>query len=237
MEVSEVNELFSQNGGKFITPSFRIAEKLPEIVSLIFDWDGVFNNGQKSEANSSPFSEVDSMGINMLRFSFYLKYGIIPACFIITGESNPIAVRFARREKFNAVYFRTKDKAVALNHLSEVNKIDPAHCAFFFDDILDLDVASSVMVRMMISRASNPLFNELVEGNSLADYATATAGGEGGLREACELLIGLNGNYSDVIQKRIEYTGTYLQYITNRNKILTHFYEFDEGILNQLTDL
>ena len=121
MEVSEVNELFAQNGGKFITPSFRIAEKLPDVVSLIFDWDGVFNDGQKSEANSSPFSEVDSMGINMLRFSFFLKYGIIPACFIITGESNPIAVRFANREKFNAVYFRTKDKAVALNHLSEVN--------------------------------------------------------------------------------------------------------------------
>ena len=99
MDLSEINELFSQRGN-FITPAFRMSERLPDVVALIFDWDGVFNDGQKSEGNSSSFSEVDSMGINMLRFSFFLKYGIVPACFIITGESNPLAIRFAKRERF-----------------------------------------------------------------------------------------------------------------------------------------
>jgi len=234
MKVTEVNELFSDLGGKFLTPSFRIAEKLPDVVSLIFDWDGVFNNGQKSVSNSSSFSEVDSMGINMLRFSIYLSRGIIPACFVVTGESNPLAVNFARREHFNGVYFRCKDKSVALDHICKTNRITPDQCAFFFDDILDLDVASSTLVRIMVGRDASPLLLELADRQGLADYVTFSKGGEGAIREGCEMLIGLNQNFEEVIEKRIEYTGTYLDYITARNAIPPHFFEFNEGQIETL---
>jgi 3-deoxy-D-manno-octulosonate 8-phosphate phosphatase (KDO 8-P phosphatase) len=234
MKVTEVNELFSERGGKFVTPSFRIAEKLPDIVCLIFDWDGVFNNGQKSVSNSSSFSEVDSMGINMLRFSIYLRMGIIPECFVVTGESNPLAIRFARREHFNGVYFRCKDKSVALDHICKTNPISPEKCAFFFDDILDLDVASNTLLRVMVGRDSSPLLQEMAERNGLADYITFSRGGEGAIREGCEMLIGLNHNYEEVIEKRIEYTGTYLEYITARNSIPPHFFEFNEGQIDAI---
>ena len=39
-----------------------LARQLHGIRALVFDWDGVFNDGWKDAQGGSPFSEVDSMG-------------------------------------------------------------------------------------------------------------------------------------------------------------------------------
>ena len=61
--------IFESEGGEFITPPFVLMEKLKNIKAIVFDWDGVFNEGVKGGGNHSGFSEIDSMGTNMLRFS------------------------------------------------------------------------------------------------------------------------------------------------------------------------
>ncbi len=58
--------------GVFITDASVIQQKLKKIKAFIFDWDGVFNDGRKDIDGNSSFSEVDSMGVNMMRFSYYL---------------------------------------------------------------------------------------------------------------------------------------------------------------------
>ena len=72
--IQELEAIFTQLGAKFITPISEIDRKLTHIKAFVFDWDGVFNNGVKNENKSSNFNEIDSMGTNMLRFSYFLKY-------------------------------------------------------------------------------------------------------------------------------------------------------------------
>ena len=70
-------DIFTSNGGKFITPTSSLKYKLSNIKAVIFDWDGVFNSGEKGGFPSS-FNEVDSMGINMLRFGYFIMLQAFP---------------------------------------------------------------------------------------------------------------------------------------------------------------
>ena len=68
-----VLKIFEDNGGKFHTPEKQFIEILGTIKAFVFDWDGVFTNGEKDHELQSRFNEVDSIGTNLLRFAFYLK--------------------------------------------------------------------------------------------------------------------------------------------------------------------
>jgi 3-deoxy-D-manno-octulosonate 8-phosphate phosphatase (KDO 8-P phosphatase) len=50
---------------------------------------------------------------------------------------------------------------------------------------------------------------------------TACQGGQHAVREICELLTGLNGNYETTIENRIRFSGDYSSYLGERNKINT----------------
>ncbi len=215
-----IQQAFEKEGGTFLNSAEEIAGKLKEIRCFVFDWDGVFNKGVKTELKGSPFSEPDSMGLNMLRFSYWLLHGELPVTAIITGENNLSAVDFAKREHLNAVYLNTKNKKEALTHLTNNYSIDPSQTAFVFDDILDLALAESCLLSFCIKRSASPLFTEFVTNNKLANYITAKEGGEHAVREITELLIGLNGNYNETVSKRMEHIGDYKKYITTRNSVI-----------------
>ena len=55
---------------------------------FVLDWDGVFNSGEKTSTTGSSFSEVDSMGLNLLRYAYYLVHGKMPVTLVISGEKN-----------------------------------------------------------------------------------------------------------------------------------------------------
>ncbi|MFM7838489.1 MAG: hypothetical protein ACKO6K_02890, partial [Chitinophagaceae bacterium] len=60
-------QLMALFSGEFITSLPHLQEKLSNVRAYVFDWDGVFNEGFKNEQGSSAFSEIDAMGINLLR--------------------------------------------------------------------------------------------------------------------------------------------------------------------------
>ena len=76
------------------------------IKAFIFDWDGVFNNGQKNANSSSNFNETDSMGTNLLRYSYFLTNGVLPITAVISGEKNEAAFYFCERECFKFSFFK-----------------------------------------------------------------------------------------------------------------------------------
>ena len=55
--MKEIRELFSGMGGKFISEPEDIKGKFNKIKAIIFDWDGVFNNGIKSGEEGSGTSQ------------------------------------------------------------------------------------------------------------------------------------------------------------------------------------
>jgi 3-deoxy-D-manno-octulosonate 8-phosphate phosphatase (KDO 8-P phosphatase) len=217
----DLEEVFEKLGGSFITPPAEIASRLSDIRVFIFDWDGVFNNGMKTGETGSPFSEVDSMGINLLRFSFWLKNGKMLHSFIITGMINQAAIGFARREHFDGIFMNQKNKQLALNTICESLKIKTSQVAFIFDDIIDIAVAKLCGLTFFVNRKSNPLLSEYIMENKIASYITAHSGDRNAIREICELLIGLNGNYNKSVEMRSGYSEEYREYFEMRNSIDT----------------
>ncbi|HAW21544.1 MAG TPA: phosphatase [Flavobacteriales bacterium] len=218
-----IQQQFEQIGGKFLTPAERIAEALSSIQCYIFDWDGVFNNGTKMDENGSPFSEPDSMGINMLRFSHWLKHGRLPVTAIITGANNKYAHQFAKREHLDAIYINAKDKRTTLSHLSEQFNISPGKSAFVFDDILDLNAAELCKAAFCVRRDSSVLLSDFILRNKMCDYVSANQGGNHAVREIAELIIGLIGNYDDCVNNRMAHVGVYSDYLNQRNRIDAQF--------------
>jgi 3-deoxy-D-manno-octulosonate 8-phosphate phosphatase (KDO 8-P phosphatase) len=221
--------------GTFVPKANALAKKLPNIKAYIFDWDGVFNNGSKGADGSSPFNEVDSMGINMLRFNHYIRHGSNPIAGIITGEKNPVAVAFAKREHFHAVYYGIKTKKDALLHLCAAHDILPNEIAYFFDDITDLQIASMCGLRIMMGRKSNPMLTNLAIERHFADYITANDGGNNGIREAVELLKAISGSYEETIMQRAESSDQYRDYLNSRNIPEPAFYTFSDSKITEQT--
>ena len=219
--------------GTFLTTPAQIKIKLAHIKAFVFDWDGVFNKGDKSADGSSPFNEVDAMGTTMMRFNHYLERDVAPVTAIITGEKNAASFMFAKREYFNAVYYGMKSKPEPLHHLCEEHNIHPDEVAYFFDDVVDLAVAELCGLRLMMGRACNPMMNALVAQNNLADYVTHAGGGHNGIREAMEMLIGVTGRYNETIAQRTYYTDTFKQFIQERNKAKTMFYTLVDGNITE----
>lgn len=214
-------KLFEMGGGEFVSPPSIFIEKLKKVKAVLFDWDGVFNDGFKRGEEGSIFSEVDAMGTNMLRYALWKSRKELPIVAIITGESNPLARLLAEREHFHDVFLLSKSKAIVFLSFCEKYSLKSEEVLFFFDDVLDLEVARQCGSRIMIRRPANPMLNKFAIEYSVADYITACDGGRHGLREGCELVIGLLGLYEDVVKNRSTFSENYNTYVEQRKKIET----------------
>ncbi|MDX1403729.1 MAG: hypothetical protein R3192_04290 [Woeseiaceae bacterium] len=224
MALSDIADRFTAAGGKFLVSAQELSDKLDNIRAVVFDWDGVFNDGIKQSGISSGFSEADSMGTNMLRYGLWRKLGALPVSAVISGADNETAVAFSSRERFTAVYTGVRRKQDAIEHLCQDCDVEPGQIACVFDDINDLAMAEICGLRLTVRRAGGPLFEDYIGGKGLCDYLTAATGGEHAVREVCELLLGLMGCYDDVTQARVAWDENYEKYFATRQAQQTDVY-------------
>lgn len=229
-----MERIFKAIGGEFISDYSQISEKHKQIKAYIFDWDGVFNTGVKGEGINSPYYEADSMGINMLRFGYWLRLRDIPLTSIISGEQNSSALHFAQHEHFQSVYYSMKNKIIAFDHIRQTYGISSEQIAYIFDDIPDFPVAKQCGLRFLIRRKGSPVFIEYVRTKDLCDYITGCNGGEFALREITELLLSMTGEYNNVIEERIAHGFNYEEYLKQRESIYPSFYTIESGVLKNV---
>lgn len=215
-------------GGQFITLPDAFKIKLSNLKAIVADWDGVFNNGCKSADMGSGFSEPDSLGLNMFRFAYWIETQTILPIAIITGEPNESSKMLAAREKFNGLYFGTKDKKSALNHFTEANQLHLANTAVFFDDIIDVSMLKDTGLRFMVNRPGPKAFEEYIVKNHLADYITSTFGGQNAVREIAELLLVMNGSLDRVIEERTRFSDAFKTYMEAREGVKLNTYKWDK---------
>ncbi|MCQ2974454.1 MAG: hypothetical protein MJ211_06535 [Bacteroidales bacterium] len=218
MDFSNLN-LFSDRGGQFLIPLSDFISKVSKIKCLIFDWDGVFNSGVKGDGVYSCFSEVDSMGLNILRFGYKLKFNEILLAGIISGEKNPSTEKFVNREHLNFKCLGFKDKIEGFNYVLKQYSLIPEQVAFVFDDILDLSLAEKCGLRFQINRLATPMFNNYVKNNNLADYVSANCGDKFAVREISELMLASIDVYNQAVKSRTKFDEKYSEYISQRNSI------------------
>lgn len=231
--MENIANAFTELGGEFIASCMTLEDRLPSVKAFLFDWDGVFNEGVKGPQSPSPYSEAASMGLNLLRFGYWLQNdGQLPFVAVVTGQRNDSAFQLAARERFDAVYFKFSDKRKALRHMHGHYGIEPDETAFTFDDALDLSAAAQCRIRMLVRRTSSPLFSRYVRQHKYADYVTAHSGGAHAVREVCELLLGLSGRFNEAMDKRIGWHEDYQAYLSQRQACQTQQYEYDNGAVN-----
>jgi 3-deoxy-D-manno-octulosonate 8-phosphate phosphatase (KDO 8-P phosphatase) len=224
-------KLFENNGGRFFVEEDAFINKIQVLKAFVFDWDGVFTDGGKDFEMQSRFNEADSMGCNLLRFSYFLKHGKLPATSIISGENNKSAFAFVNRESFHSTYFKIPDKILAADHFCKTHDLSYHEMAYVFDDVLDLSIAKKCGLRIFIPRKANPLLIDFVIKNELADYMTASSSGNCAVREACELIMGTYNLYDTAVRQRIEFSDRYKDYLALRKAVAPEFFTLTNGAI------
>jgi 3-deoxy-D-manno-octulosonate 8-phosphate phosphatase (KDO 8-P phosphatase) len=62
---------------------------------------------------------------------------------------------------------------------------------------------------------------DYIKQNKICNYISGLSGENHAVREICELLIGLSGDYNRTIELRIQFKGEYEEYLSKRNTINT----------------
>lgn len=156
-----------------------LSARLRKIKLLVLDVDGVLTDagmyyGSRGE-ELKKFNTRDGMGIALIR-----DVGIPTA--IVTSESSEIVQRRAEKLRIEDVYLETKDKSIALDELLEKYGLTADQVAFIGDDLNDLPVLKRVGLAVTVADGA-PANKEL------AHYVTEKKGGEGAVRELCDLLV------------------------------------------------
>jgi 3-deoxy-D-manno-octulosonate 8-phosphate phosphatase (KDO 8-P phosphatase) len=230
---TEQDQILSQFKGRFLTTPELFLQKLSGIKAYVFDWDGVFNDGFKDDNGSSAFSEIDAMGTNLLRFNHYLGHAGIPATAIISGEKNKAAFTLAKREHFDAVYYKIAHKADALTHFCKRMQLRSGEVAFVFDDVLDFSAAELCGLRFLLPRACNPMLINFAIQKGLVDYLTDSDGGHHAVREVSELITALSGKYDETITGRMQSSESYQKFLRKRNQPETFFATVIESVITE----
>lgn len=155
-----------------------------KLIRLVaFDVDGIMTDGGLFLSDSGEefkrFNSMDGHGIKMLRAS-----GVEVA--IITGRSSKCVSNRAENLGIAHVYQGVERKLDAMVDLLKKLNLTRDAAAYMGDDVVDLCVMRHV--GLSISVPESP---QLVREHS--NYVTRRSGGHGAVREACELIMSVQG--------------------------------------------
>lgn len=164
-------------------------KKAAQVKLMIFDVDGILTDGclhfgPEGEMMKT-FNVLDGQGIKLLQ-----QAGVITA--IISARQSAIVAKRAKDLGITHLMQGIHDKKSAFLELSAVLAIEPEHCGFIGDDVIDLPVLSRVGFS-----ASVP--NGHAEVRSRVHYVTVARGGNGAAREVCDFILQAQGKYDQVL--------------------------------------
>ena len=159
-----------------------IAEKLKKIQLLALDVDGVLTDGgiyiDEEGRQVRRFNMQDGYGLRLIQ-----DQGIKVA---IVTKATSIAVRHrADMLGIKEVHLGTDDKLAEMKIICEKTRLTLDQVAFMGDDLIDVELLSAVGFPAAPSNAVPQVRNHVV-------YVTQAKGGDGAVRELCDLLLAAN---------------------------------------------
>ena len=158
----------------------NIEARAAKIKLLILDVDGVLTrgdiilgNGEKEEYKA--FNIKDGLGMRLL-----MKTGVQVA--IITGKESHVVARRMKDLGVEHVYQNAPDKIPAFHALLTKLKLEYSEVAYVGDDLPDLPLIRLVGLGIAVNDAY-----EFIKPH--AHYITHGGGGEGAVREVCDLIM------------------------------------------------
>lgn len=162
-----------------------IQAKVAKIKCFISDVDGVLTDGgiwySDDDREIKHFHIHDGLGIKRLQ-----KSNIIFA--IISGRSSKAVTKRMQELNVKYIYQGTHDnKIIAFKDLLAKVNLSAKACAYIGDDLPDIPVMQEVGFSIAVD-------NAVAEVKESADWVTKKKGGNGAVREACELILKLQKN-------------------------------------------
>ncbi|WP_137936660.1 3-deoxy-manno-octulosonate-8-phosphatase KdsC [Chitinivorax sp. B] len=164
-----------------------VYDRAVSIRLMIFDVDGVLTDGKLYLSDSGEeikaFNTLDGHGMKMLRLS-----GVELA--IITGRTSNLVALRARNLGITHLYQGVENKLDAFHDLLGKLGLQAEQTAYMGDDVIDLPVMRRSGLAFTVPAA--PTFVK-----RHAHYVTENKGGEGAVREVCELLMQAQGTLDE----------------------------------------
>ncbi|WP_111641165.1 KdsC family phosphatase [Marinimicrobium alkaliphilum] len=165
----------------------RLQERAADIKLLLLDVDGVLTDGRLYFSNDGneykAFSTLDGHGIKMLQ-----KSGVTVG--IITGRTSGLVARRARDLGVTVLIQGREDKWLALEELRADRPLPLENIAFMGDDWPDLGVMTRVGLALTVPNAHKSV-------RERAHWCSDAPGGQGAVREACDLLMEAQGCFDE----------------------------------------
>ena len=157
----------------------RLKEKIKKIKLIATDVDGVLTDGGMYYSSKGDtlkkFQARDGMAVSIL------KRNTIPTV-IITKERNQIVKKWSLKMNVSKLFDGIKNKEEIVPKLCKLYSLSENNIAYIGDDVNDLEI----MKRTGFSATPK---DGNMEVKKFVDYACKSRGGEGVLREVCDLII------------------------------------------------
>ncbi|CAD6872932.1 3-deoxy-manno-octulosonate-8-phosphatase KdsC [Methylomonas fluvii] len=168
----------------------QLLSVVKQLKLLILDVDGVLTDGRLFFDDNGKeykcFHARDGHGIKLLR-----QTGVEVA--VISGrKSNSVGLRM-QSLGVELVYQGQENKRAAFAEILQRLALTPEQVGYIGDDILDLPVMRQVGFAVAVQDANFVLKN-------YAHWQTQAAGGLGAVREVCDLIMQVQGNFDSVLQ-------------------------------------
>ncbi|MBU0745016.1 MAG: HAD-IIIA family hydrolase [Gammaproteobacteria bacterium] len=150
-----------------------------DIKLLIMDVDGVLTDGKlyysDSGIETKCFNVKDGYGLQLL-----LNHKIEIA--IISGRKSKATAKRMQSLGIKHVYLGIKDKTKPYNQIKKELRLKNENIAYIGDDLPDISVMRQVGFSIAVA-------DSVPEICALAHYTTTLKGGDGAVREACDLIL------------------------------------------------
>ena len=166
-------------------------QKLKSIKVLILDVDGVLTDGRVIYTDSGEeikrFDVRDGHGLKLL-----MRSGI--EVILLTGRESKVVLHRARDLGIEHVYQKALNKIEVYKTILAQRNLEDKEVGFVGDDLVDLPVLRKVGFSAAVPDA-------VPEVKEIVDYITTKKGGEGAVREICELLLKAQNKWEAVTEK------------------------------------
>ncbi|MCK4621592.1 MAG: HAD-IIIA family hydrolase [Desulfuromonadales bacterium] len=166
-------------------------EKLAKIRLLLLDVDGVLTDGRIIYDNQGnelkAFDVKDGHGLKLLQRAG-IKVGII------TGRKSDVVARRAAELGIEILYQQALSKLEPYRKILADQGLSDEQVAYVGDDIVDLPILRRVGFSATVADA-------LPDVLPLVDYVTVRSGGRGAVREICDLLLKVCGQWQGLTDR------------------------------------
>ena len=170
----------------------KINLRLNQITTIFLDVDGVFTDGSlyfsDDGVNITKFNVYDGMGCILLQ-----EIGI-DLLILTTRHSDAVIKRF-KGLGINKIFTKVLKKQDFIKKYSKVHNLTKNEIAMMGDDLQDIVAKEEVGVFFTTPNAADDVKNS-------ADFITKRFGGDGAVREICDLIIRSNGSTPSLEFKR-----------------------------------